>query len=370
MSGDFFVAPAGLNGLYNLLHRASEDAADAHGYTARHCDLTFDQRGLLLMLAGPHRTAYRRMTEGLERLKTLTAGAATQVNLAQREYAASDASAAARLDQGYPGARDPARLRGTLAGPVRPDLWPTVPRVSFADVAEPAARLVAPNYATGIEMFQLNPLADLISPAAWLRQVSVWLFGEDPFEGWGQAFSGDWDAYVRCAAAWRIIGDAMDDLGRNLINGAADVPTVWRGNAAEAEQEYQLSLGIAAQALHPVCDQYADLYTRAAEAAKQLYSVVTGLISKLIDVLIIVNAASAVGTATIETGVGPVLGYGVAAYYAWQAYDLYNEISTFYGNAEATFKGIAGSIEVVKAGMEVASLPDLKPYQHPGQAPR
>ncbi|WP_157743055.1 hypothetical protein [Micromonospora coriariae] len=25
----------------------------------------------------------------------------------------------------------------------------------------------------------------------------------------------------------------------------------------------------------------------------------------------------------------------MAAYYAWQAYDLYNEISTFYGNAEA-----------------------------------
>ncbi len=30
-----------------------------------------------------------------------------------------------------------------------------------------------------------------------MRQVSVWLFGEDPFEGWGQAFSGDWDAYVK-----------------------------------------------------------------------------------------------------------------------------------------------------------------------------
>ncbi|MFE9206221.1 hypothetical protein [Micromonospora sp. NPDC007230] len=364
MSG-FYVDPAGMNGLYNLLHRASEDAADILGYTTRHCDLTFDQEGLLFMLAGPHHMAYRRMTEGLERLKTLTQGAATQVNLAQREYATSDTSAAAHLDKSYPGARDPSSLRGTLAGPSRPDLWPTTSRAAFADTAEPTARLVPPNYATGIEMFQINPLADLVSPAAWLRQVSVWLFGEDPFEGWGKAFSGDWDSYVHCAAAWRIIGNALDDLGRNLITGAADVPEVWRGNAAEAEQEYQLSLASAARALHPVCDQYADLYTRAAEAAKQLYSVVTGLISKLIDVLIVINVASAVGTATIETGVGAVVGYGVAAYYAWQAYDLYNEISTFYGNAEATFKGIAGSIEMVKAGMEVSSLPDLKPYQHP-----
>ncbi|QGN48614.1 hypothetical protein GKC29_18465 [Micromonospora sp. WMMC415] len=365
MSG-FYVDPAGMDGLYNLLHRASGDAKDVLGYTTRHCDLSFDQQGLLFLLAGPHREAYRQMTHGLERLATLTQTAATQVNLAQREYATADATAAARLDASYPGASDAARLRGTLTTG-RPDLWPAVARAPFADVAEPAARLVPPNYATGIEMFKINPLADLVSPAAWVRQVSVWLFGHDPFEGWGQAFSGDWDSYIYCAAAWRIIGNALDDIGRNLIAGTADVPTVWRGNAAEAEQEYQLTLGSATCALHPLCDQYGTLYSQAAEAAKHLYSVVTGLIGKLIDVLIIINAAAAVGTATIETGVGAVAGYGVAAYYAWQAYDLYNEISTFYGNAEATFKAIAGSIAMVKAGMAVAALPDLKPYTHPGQ---
>ncbi|MFY1583550.1 hypothetical protein ACN267_03495 [Micromonospora sp. WMMD734] len=162
-------------------------------------------------------------------------------------------------------------------------------------------------------------------------------------------------------------GDALFDVGRNLVAAAGDVPEVWRGNAAEAEQEFQLKLGTAAMALHPICDQYAELYTKAAEAAKQLFDVVSGLLAKLIDVLIVINLASAVGTATIETGVGPVVGYGVAAYYAWQAYDLYDEISTFYGNAEATFKGIAGTIGMIQAGAAVAALPDLKPYHHPGQ---
>ncbi|MFE9960507.1 hypothetical protein [Micromonospora sp. NPDC005299] len=365
MSG-FYVDPNGLNGLYNLLHRASGDAADILGYTTRHCDLTFDQEGLLFMLAGPHHAAYQRMTQGLERLHTLTGSAATQINLAQLGYAESDHAAAARLDQTYPGAQDPTGLRSTFTTG-RPDPWASAPRAAFADVADPSARLVAPNYATGIEMFQINPLADLLSPAAWLRQVAVWLFGEDPFEGWGKAFSGDWDSYVHCAAAWGIIGNALDDLGRNLITSTGDVPQVWRGNAAEAEQEYQLGLGAATRALHPACRQYADLYTQAAEAAKHLYSVVTGLISKLIDVLIVINLASAAGTATIETAIGAVAGYSIAAYYAWQAYDLYNEISTWYGNAEATFRTIAGSIELIKAGMAVAALPDLKPYHHPGQ---
>ncbi|AEB42600.1 hypothetical protein [Micromonospora maris] len=119
--------------------------------------------------------------------------------------------------------------------------------------------------------------------------------------------------------------------------------------------------------LHSTCDQYAELYTKAAQAAKHLFDVVSGLITKLIDVLIVINLASAVGTATIETGVGPVVGYSVAAYYAWQAYDLYGEISTFFGNAEATFKGIAGTLGMIQAGAAVAALPDLEPYRHPGQ---
>jgi hypothetical protein len=365
MSG-FYVDPAGLNGLYNTLHRASGDVNDTLAYVKRHCDLTFGAEGLLVIFASPHKLVYDRMTQGLQRLAAVTQGAATQINLAQRTYATTDAESASRLDQTYPGAKDPTAMWSSLSSG-RPDLWPTAPRSPFADVAEPTSKLVSPNYATAVEMWKINPLADLISPAAWLRQVSVWLFGYDPFEDWTKQLSGDWDAYIHCAAAWRITGNALLDAGRNLVTATGDVPEVWRGRAAEAEQEYQLKLGNAAMALHPTCDQYAELYTKAAEAAKQLFDVVSGLITKLIDVLIVINLASAVGTATIETGVGPVLGYGVAAYYAWQAYDLYNEISTYYGNAEATFKAIAGTIGMIQAGAAVAALPDLTPYQHPGQ---
>ncbi len=365
MSG-FYVDPAGLDGLHNVLHRASGDVGDTLAYVKRHCDLTFAEEGLLVIMASPHKLVYDRMTQGLQRLESVARGAATQINLAQHSYATSDAASAGRLDQTYPGAKDPAAMWSALSTG-RPDLWPTAPRSPFADVAEPTDRLVSPSYVTAVEMWKINPLADLISPAAWLRQVSVWLFEHDPFEDWSKQLSGDWDAYIHCAAAWRIIGNALSDVGRNLVTTTGDVPQVWRGRAAEAEQEFQLTLGSAAMALHSTCDQYADLYTKAAQAAKHLFDVVSGLITKLIDVLIVINLASAVGTATIKTGVGPVVGYSVAAYYAWQAYDLYSEISTFFGNAEATFKGIAGTLGMIQAGAAVAALPDLKPYRHPGQ---
>jgi hypothetical protein len=158
---------------------------------------------------------------------------------------------------------------------------------------------------------------------------------------------------------------AANDTGRNLVTGAADVSTGWRGKAAEAEQEFHLALGSAAISLQDACRQYNQLYMQAAEAVKKLFDVVSGLISDLLDVLIIINAAAAVGTATIETVVGPIAGYGVAAYYTWQAYDLYKEISTFYGNAEDLLKLIGGSITGIKATLAVKDLPAVQPYHHP-----
>ncbi len=140
---------------------------------------------------------------------------------------------------------------------------------------------------------------------------------------------------------------------------------MWRGQAAEAEQEFQLALGLAAAGLNDACAQYHKLYLQAAAAVKSLFDVTAGLISDLIDLLIITNVAAAAGTALIETGVGAVAGYGVAAYYTWQAYDLYKDISKFYGNCEDLLKVIAGSINAVQADLAVKNLPAVQPYKHP-----
>ena len=361
---EFYVDAQGMTGLYNQLVRASQDATQTVEYTKRHCDLPIMAEGYLMIMLGPHAAAYANMVKAVRKLSELAQQTGTQVNAAQQDYARTDVGAAARLDAGYPGAKDAAALRGTLAQG-RPDLWPEASRSAFSDVAEPAAALKAPEYATEIEMWSINPLADLISPSAWLRQVSIWLFSYDPFEGWAKQFSGDWDAYVHCAVAWGHIGAACHDIGRNLVTGAAEVSTVWRGNAAEGEQEYQLGLGTAAMQLKTACTQYNDLYNKAAESTKNLFEVVSGLMSQLLDVLIIINAAAAVGTASIETVIGPVLGYGVAAYYVYQAYKLYEEISRFFGTADNVIKALAGTVESIEAKLAVDDLPQTQPYRHP-----
>ncbi|MDG6108533.1 hypothetical protein Daura_14145 [Dactylosporangium aurantiacum] len=357
---DFCVDPSGLRALSGLLTRAAGDARDALDYTRRHCTLRWEQRGLLMLVADPHGQAYGRVTGALDRLRELSDGAAGQVTRAAAGYAAADRATAAALDATYPGATDPGGLRGTLHQS-RPDLLPA--RAPFTDAAQ--VTLPAPSYAPQTDAFTLNPLTDLLSPAAWIRQVAVWLFGTDPFEPWLMAYSGDWRAYEHCMHAWPHIGAAATALGGNLVTGAADTTTAWRGHAAEAEQEFQLLLGGAATALGPACDEYARLYPLAVDACHQLYAATGNLLGQLVDALIIVNVAGIVGTATIETGVGALTGYAAAAYYTWQAYRLYQEISRLYGVAETTFRLIAAQIEAVRAGAEVTRLPSVEPYRHP-----
>jgi hypothetical protein len=264
MSG-FYVDVAGLNGLYNQLVRASRDASDTLSYTKQHCDMPAVSEGFLMILMGPHAETYKKLTAALTKLSELAQNAGTQISAAQGGYARADQASAARLDATYPGATNPGYVQGMLATS-RPDLQPQ--RSAFTDVAEPATHLTSPEYAVGIEMWSINPLADPISPAAWLRQVSIWLFGRDPFEGWASDISGDWRAYTHCAVAMGHIGEAAKDIGTNVLAGAGDVGTVWRGKAAEAEQEFQLALGLAGAGLDDSCARYQQLYLQAADAVK------------------------------------------------------------------------------------------------------
>ncbi|GIM96853.1 hypothetical protein [Paractinoplanes toevensis] len=226
---EFYVDAQGLKGR-TTSWRASQDGSDTIDYAKQHCALSITAEGYLMIMLG-HATAYANMVKAIRKLEELAQGTGTQINLAQRDYARTDASAAARLDAGIPAPPIPACSR--TAGPIcgrrcagRPS--PMSPN--------PPPRRAAREYATEVVMWSINPLADLISPSAWLRQVSIWLFSYDPFEAWAKQFSGDWDAYVQCAVAWQYIRAACENIGRYLIAGAGDVPTVWRGHAAEGEQ--------------------------------------------------------------------------------------------------------------------------------------
>jgi hypothetical protein len=60
-----------------------------------------------------------------------------------------------------------------------------------------------------------------------------------------------------------------------------------------------------------------------------------------------------------------VIGYSVAAYYISKAYELYEEISTVFGNADNAIKALAGTVDSIDAKLSVNDLPQTPPYRHP-----
>lgn len=363
---EFSVDAAGLAGLSRQLARAAEDAFDVLDYTKRQCDLDWPAEGLLMKMLGPHDHVYASVTGALGRLQDLTAGASGQVALALDDYTDTDRAAAARLDAAYPQARVSAYPQGAdpLGGDGLALAGATPGHAAFADVAVPGEHLTDPGVVGAAPMWSINPLTDLVSPAAWLRQVTITLFGHDPFDGWARALSGDWASYVHCGAALARVGDGAYDIGRNLLAGAADAAGVWQGNAADAERDFQVSLGDATTSFRGACSSFAGLYGQAADAVSSLRDVAGDLITGLLDALIMVNLASAVGTALIETGVGALAGYGVAAYYAGQAYQLYQEIARCYSTAEDLFEALGAAIGSVNADLDVPDLPSVSPYRY------
>ncbi|MBB4747788.1 hypothetical protein [Actinoplanes lobatus] len=362
MAGELFVDVAGVNSIYNQLQRAGDSADDALSYVKQHCDFGINAQGWLMLFARPHEKAYEQMTTALSRIQELSRSAATQVNMAQVEYSQTDLEAAAALDGSYPGAADPNVLANSIT---QERLQLPASHESFSDVGNPADHLVAPKDANA-EFWSINPLADLISPFAWLRQAAIWVFNHDPFEYWTEKFSGDWPSYIEAGVAMRKAGEAAGAIGDNLAAGAVAVPSVWRGNAAEGFQDYELRLATGARSLQETGNRLGDLYNQAADAVKNIYDVVAGLMMKLLDILLMISVGLAAGTATFYTFAGAVVGFSVALSYAVYAWQVYDKIAKVYGDGEAIIKAIAAAIDAVEASAHITNMAKLEPYRHPG----
>ncbi|MEU4563629.1 hypothetical protein AB0F72_35070 [Actinoplanes sp. NPDC023936] len=362
MGGELFVDVAGIDQLHNQLRRASDDAANTLEYVQRHCDLSPVQQGLFVQALTTHEVAYLGMTTALSRLRSLADNTATQVNSAQVAYARTDLDAAADLDRSYPGATDANVLTADLT---QERLQLPAGHASFTDTVCAATLLATPSDPAA-EFWSFNPIVDLISPFAYLRQAAIWVFKHDPFELWTEWFAGDWDSYIIAGVAMSHAGATAGAIGDNLAAGAVATPVVWRGNAAENFQDYDLRLANAARSVDELGAAFNKLYQQSAECAKNFYDVISGFLTKMFDALLMVSIGLAGGTAMIATLAGSVIGYSVALSYGIYAIQLYQQISNAYTNAENLMKAIAGSAAALKDSSDLTTMREIQPYRHPG----
>lgn len=234
------------------------------------------------------------------------------------------------------------------------------PTVHLTDPREPEPSITK-GYANPGMIF------DALSPSYWVNQLLKDLVGWDPVGEAAAVFSGDWSSFARFGYALENLAKFSQDLGIKIQQGVLEVDRYWNGNAADAAHAYfsELATMVAAQQV-----SYCELSKQYEDAARGVWvnaDVVAGLIRSAIDRAIIAGISSAAGTITAESGVGAVVGYGIAAWQTVEVVNKINEVSKIIMRANNMIIFVFGQLMAwANQGGSLAQypLPDSA-YRHP-----
>ena len=160
----------------------------------------------------------------------------------------------------------------------------------------------------------------------------------------------------------------MQQVGIDVQAGINQLDTTWDGNASDAAVNYFTSVGAATSGQQVALYQAAKGDHDAARGAWLLSSQLGNLLQTIADKAIIVGVSAAIGTTTAETGVGAVVGYGVAGWQAIELLSLINKASTIINTAGTVIiAAFGGGMTIAGQGGDLSpvSLP-AAPYAGPG----
>jgi len=238
-------------------------------------------------------------------------------------------------------------------------------------VDDPTGFLVEPGEPdTSITNGFANPLDALncLSPSAWINTAIAELTGVDVLDWMTDWLSGDWRAIWKFGDAMGHLAECLQQLGINIQCGVIDVDAAWDGNASDAAYQYFSNLAAAISGQQLALDDIRDRYHKAAVGAWQLSNQLGNILQALADKAIIAGIAAAAGTVTAETGVGALLGYGVAALVVVDMLRLINKASTIINAAGTVILGLFGGVMdgAFQGGDLAATRLPAVAYSHPG----
>ncbi len=206
-----------------------------------------------------------------------------------------------------------------------------------------------------------HPLAvlDNISLSNWMLKGFDFVFGFNPLEKVSEFFIGDWQAVARGGRALGNAGTAFDDLAYNVQGGAIAVNTVWHGNAADAAYAHFTDLATQVEGLVGPLGEIAKQFDMIAHGVWSAAEAVTGWVKGMADAAIIAGIAVAAGTVTAETGIGAVVGYGVATLQVAEMLTMWAEATAAMTNLYSLVQTALGVIESQLAFLREADLPQM-----------
>jgi len=159
----------------------------------------------------------------------------------------------------------------------------------------------------------LTQALDYASPSAWLNAAITGMTGCDVLATLVRPISGDWERIGRYGNAIGHLAQCLGQMAVQVETHAVTLSQGWQGNAADAAYVY-FSDTATGLSRHAAVLQGADRqYTQLALGAWHLSQQLQGLLQSICDQAVVVLIEMAAGTALIETGVGALAGYALAA---------------------------------------------------------
>lgn len=223
--------------------------------------------------------------------------------------------------------------------------------MSFQDSEEPKRFLAEPAERANLLLDQpfANPgfVLDWLSPSHHVGQFVKLVTGYDIFGEAAKVFAGDWESVWAAAGAFANLADAYQAIGMNVAAGNIDLDRSWDGRAGDAAYVYFKNMASSISSQQHGLHELARLYWKAAEGTWRQAELVSGILKDIGDAAIIALIAASAGTATAETGVGAVVGWGVAAAEAANILRLVNRAKAIMSTASNSMNLLLGEIQAV-----------------------
>jgi hypothetical protein len=206
-------------------------------------------------------------------------------------------------------------------------------------------------------------LFDLLSPSAWLFDIVRALTNVDVLGEFVSPFSGHWTMASAYGDALSKLSLCLGDVSTDVQATATAMDGMWDGNASDAAYLYFAqaagSLSGHAQALQRASVEYKSL----ARAMWHLMESMKGLLQTLLDRAARAALYALAGTLTAETGVGAVVGYGLAAYEIAQILRIVARVTLIATAAESIVFGFGAFVST--ATKDVEDVAPLRPISNP-----
>ncbi|RBO90282.1 WXG100 family type VII secretion target [Nocardia puris] len=239
-------------------------------------------------------------------------------------------------------------------------------------VNPPISALTEPQPSDPIpDLVELVINGNIVSPSYWINYVLVNTIGVDPLSYTTNKIAGDWQALQKAGTALDNMAEYLRDYARTISTENTTVHNTWKGNAADAADDYFDEL---TKALNTQAGALRDISMTVEEyslASYYMAQYICGKTQDIYDLAIILAIKQAAAWAMASTGVGAVgsvFTTASAVYEVAQIIKTWGEVlgqfTTWVFRAEAAIGVILGAVATVSS----TDIPSLggETYDHQG----